>query len=68
MQRNNICENIMVWLVDIDDLCSLLILMETPVILATAQEGNTTCLCLPKYCHSHGMSVACKPGTKISLA
>ena len=32
MQHDNICENIKVWLVDIDDLCSLLILMETPAL------------------------------------
>ena len=30
MQHDNICENIMTWLVDIDNLCTLLILMETP--------------------------------------
>ena len=31
------------------------------LILATAQEGNTTCLCLPK-CES----IACTPSIKIS--
>ena len=45
MHHNNIlCENIMAWLVNIDNLCSLLILMETPacLILATAQLGGNT--------------------------
>ena len=54
MQHDNICENIMAWLVDINNLCGLLILMETLLILATAcTGGNTTCLCVPKYCHPH---------------